>query len=109
MNNSPTLRRSVRKCEAVSSFSFPADHRTTSSRIKESRERLRIRMAVKKYRNEQKNEDKIVTRKGKLGKKALKERISMEEMISLEKRIRLEERINLEGRISLQEMISWEE
>ena len=31
-------------------------------------------MAVKKYRNEQKNEDKIVTRKGKLGKKDQLER-----------------------------------
>ena len=69
MDNSPALRRSVRKCKAVSSFTFPADHRTTSSRIKESRERSRIRKAIKKYRSEQKYVDKKDKRKDQLGRK----------------------------------------
>lgn len=36
----------------VTSFFFPPDHRTASTRIKESRERSRIRKAVKKSRRE---------------------------------------------------------
>ena len=64
-----TVRKSVRKRESVSFFTFPADHRTTSLRIKESREWFRIRVAVNRNRYDLKNKDKTFKSEAKLVRK----------------------------------------
>ena len=78
-------RRSARMVTAVSSFSFPQNHKTAASRIKESRERSRIRVAVRKSRVEGENNKKVfeakdikkkkdVGKKSKLKKKVLEKK-----------------------------------